>query len=228
LQKQEIIAELQSLADSKYQKFSSGLLPGTEAIIGVRIPELRKIAKDLAKEDWKKALKILSDNSFEEILLQGLVIGYAKANPEEILSALEEFVPKINNWSVCDSTVMTLKIAKKYPGTFFSYAKECIDSGTEFSVRFGLVMMLDYFVDEEHVSAVLSSINEALLDGYYAQMAAAWAISVCYVKFPEITEKWYKTTNIDDWTFNKSIQKIKESYRVSKEDKKRLSLLHLH
>jgi len=85
--------------------------------------------------------------------------------------------------------------------------------------------MLDHFVDEEHVSSILASVNEALLDGYYAQMAAAWAISVCYVKFPEVTEKWYKTTTIDKWTFNKSIQKIKESYRVSKEEKKRLSLL---
>lgn len=225
MQKQEIVAELHSLADQKYQKFASSLLPGTEAVLGVRIPDLRTIARRLAEEDWKKALHILSDETFEEILLQGLVIGYAKAEPEEILSALEEFVPKINNWSVCDSTVMTLKIANKYPGTFFSYARECIDSGSEFSVRFGLVMMLDHFIDDVHVQSVLASVNEALLDGYYAKMAAAWAVSVCYVKYPELTNKWLQTTNLDTWTFNKSIQKIKESYRVPNEDKKRLSLL---
>jgi len=225
LSKQEILAELKELSDTKYQKFTSSLLPGTESILGVRIPDLRQIAKKMAAKDWKKALKDLSDDTFEEKLLQGLVIGYAKANPDEILMALEEFVPKIDNWSLCDSTIMTLKIAKKYPGTFLSYARECIDDGREFYIRVGVVMMLAHFIDEMHISSVLSTLNEIKSDDYYAKMAVAWAVSVCYVKFPDFTNEWLLETSLDDWTFNKSIQKIKESNRVPKEDKKRLSLL---
>jgi len=225
LSRREILAELESLSDSKYQKFTSSLLPGTASIMGVRIPDLRAMARRLADNNWKSALKDLSDDTFEEKLLQGLIIGYAKANADEILSELEIFVPKIDNWSVCDSTVTTLKIAKKYPGTFFSFAKECIDDGREFFIRFGVDMMIFHFIDENHISSVLSILNEIQSDDYYAKMAVAWAVSLCYVKFPNITDKWLLETSLDDWTFNKSIQKIKESYRVSKEDKKRLSLL---
>ena len=100
-------SELEGLAEPEYQKFSASLLPGVENILGVRIPKLRVIAKRIAKENWKEFLEDAKDDSFEEILLQGLVIGYAKANPTESITALDAFLPKIDNWSVCDSTAMT-------------------------------------------------------------------------------------------------------------------------
>ncbi|HJJ57222.1 MAG TPA: DNA alkylation repair protein [Methanocorpusculum sp.] len=220
-----IRTELESLKEKSYKEFSSSLLPGTENIIGVRIPILRSIAKRLAQEDWKKSLLNLTDDTFEEILLQGLVIANAKDEPEEILNALEQFVVKISNWSICDSSAAALKIVKKYPGTFFAYAKECIDDGREFHVRFGLVLLLFHFVDGEHILAILQIVDDAILDGYYAKMAASWLISVCYVKYPDITETWMKSAHIDTWTFNKAIQKIRESRRVPDRDKERLSLL---
>ena len=214
-------SELEGLAEPEYQKFSASLLPGVENILGVRIPKLRVIAKRIAKENWKEFLEDAKDDSFEEILLQGLVIGYAKANPTEIITALDAFLPKINNWSVCDSTAMTLKAAKDHPA-YFGYAQSCIAEGTEFSVRFGLVLLMSHFVSDEYIESVLETIENAKLPGYYAKMAAAWAVSVCYVKYPERTEEWLSSAKLDDWTFNKSIQKIKESLRVSKEDKLRL------
>ena len=213
--------ELLSLAEPKYQKFSASLLPGVDNILGVRIPNLRIIAKRIAKENWKEFLYDAKDDSFEEIMLQGLVIGYAKANPTEIITALDLFVPKINNWSVCDSTAMTLKAAKNHPA-YFGYADACIQEGTEFSVRFGIVLLMSHFVSDEYIDSVLEKIETAELSGYYAKMAAAWAVSVCYVKYPEKTEEWLKEAKLDDWTFNKSIQKIKESLRVGDEEKKRL------
>lgn len=214
-------SELLSLAEPEYQKFSASLLPGVDNILGVRIPKLRVIAKRIAKENWKEFLDDAKDDSFEEILLQGLVIGYAKANPTEIITALDAFIPKINNWSVCDSTAMTLKAAKNHPA-YFGYADACIAEGTEFSVRFGIVLLMSHFVSDEYIDSVLEKIGDAKLPGYYAKMAAAWAVSVCYVKYPEKTEEWLKESNLDDWTFNKSIQKIKESLRVSDAEKKRL------
>ena len=214
-------SELLSLAEPEYQKFSASLLPGVDNILGVRIPKLRVIAKRIAKENWKEYLDDAKDDSFEEILLQGLVIGYAKANPTEIITALDAFIPKINNWSVCDSTAMTLKAAKNHPA-YFGYADACLAEGTEFSVRFGIVLLMSHFVSDEYIDSVLEKIGAAELPGYYAKMAAAWAVSVCYVKYPEKTEDWLKESNLDDWTFNKSIQKIKESLRVSDAEKKRL------
>ncbi|HJJ66661.1 MAG TPA: DNA alkylation repair protein, partial [Methanocorpusculum sp.] len=138
-------SELLSLAEPEYQKFSASLLPGVDNILGVRIPKLRVIAKRIAKENWKEFLDDAKDDSFEEILLQGLVIGYAKANPTEIITALDAFIPKINNWSVCDSTAMTLKAAKNHPA-YFGYADACLAEGTEFSVRFGIVLLMSHFV----------------------------------------------------------------------------------
>lgn len=214
-------SELLALAEPEYQKFSASLLPGVENILGVRIPKLRTLAKSIAKENWKEYLEDAKDDSFEEILLQGLVIGYAKANPTEIITALDAFIPKINNWSVCDSTAMTLKAAKNHPA-YFGYADACLAEGTEFSVRFGLVLLMSHFISDEYINAVLEKIEEAELPGYYAKMAAAWAVSLCYVKYPKKTEEWLVSANLDDWTYNKSIQKIKESLRVSDADKVRL------
>ncbi|HJJ31670.1 MAG TPA: DNA alkylation repair protein [Methanocorpusculum sp.] len=224
--KREIIREeLESLAEEKYRKFSSGLLPGSDNLLGVRIPKLREIAKREAKADWRAYLKDASDGSFEEIMLQGLVISYAKAAPEEICKALDIFVPKVDNWSVCDSTAMTIQSVKKHPDIFFSYAKKCIAEGTEFSVRFGIVLLLAHFITDEYYKKVLALLNRREFPGYYAKTAAAWAVSVLYVKYPDETEEWMKDCLLDDETINKAVQKIKESYRVTPDAKQRAELL---
>ena len=222
---EEIREELETLSEEKYRKFSSGLLPGLENLLGVRIPNLREIAKREAKAGWREYLAGASNDSFEEIMLQGLVIGYAKATPEEICQALDCFVPKIDNWSVCDSTAMTISAAKKYPDIFFAYAKDCIAEGTEFSVRFGIVLLLAHFITDDYYKEALALLNKREFPGYYAKMAAAWVVSVAYVKYPVETELWMKDCLLDDETFNKAVQKIKESYRVSKEAKKRVEMM---
>ena len=209
----------------QYRKFSSGLLPGSGNLLGVRIPSLREIAKREAKAGWHEYLAGASDDSFEEIMLQGLVIGYAKAAPEELCRALDCFVPKIDNWSVCDSTAMTISAAKKYPEIFFAYAKKCMAGDTEFSMRFGIVLLLAHFINDEYYTEVLALLNRHEFPGYYAKMAAAWAVSVGYVKYPVETELWMKDCLLDDETFNKAVQKIKESYRVSKDAKKRVGMM---
>ena len=215
----DIKSELIRLADPKYRSFSSGLIPGADNIIGVRIPDLRDLAKRIAAGDWKGYLKEAADDSFEEIMLQGLVIGYAKADPGEITAALTYFIPKIDNWSVCDSVVMGLKTVKKHQETFWKFIQPYLDSEKEFFVRFGVVMLLSYYVDEKYIQAVLKRLDTITHDGYYVKMAVAWAVSVCYVKFPAITHAYLENCSLDDGTYNKSIQKICESYRADEEAK---------
>ena len=95
--------QLFELAEENYQKFSSALLPNINNILGVRLPTLRKLAKVIAKDDWRRFISMADSDYFEEVMLQGMVIGYAKADIEEILQYATDFIPKIDNWSVCDS-----------------------------------------------------------------------------------------------------------------------------
>ncbi|WP_319379524.1 DNA alkylation repair protein [uncultured Methanocorpusculum sp.] len=215
----EIKSELIRLADPKYRTFSSGLIPGADNMIGVRIPDLRDLAKRIATGDWKNYLREATDDSFEEIMLQGLVIGYAKGQPDEIIAALTYFIPKIDNWSINDSNAMGLKIAKKHQDTFWKFIQPYLDSNLEFFVRFGVVMLLSHYVDEKHISLVLERLDTITHEGYYVKMSVAWAVSVCYVKFPEITHAYLENSSLDNATYNKAIQKICESFRADEEAK---------
>lgn len=218
-----IKSELLRLAEPDYGAFSSKLLPGTGGVLGVRIPALRELAKKIAKGNWKGYLSGALDDSFEEIMLQGLVISYAKAEPAEICSALTDFIPKIDNWSVCDSMTMGLKAADKYPVYFWEFAQPYLDSADEFKARFGFVLLLSHYITPAYIDRVLERLARPAAEGYYCKMAVAWAVSVCYIKFPEKTELFLTNCPLDDWTFNKAIQKTRESYRVSAEAKERLN-----
>lgn len=220
---QAVKQELNTAAETKYATFSSSLLPGTKNLLGVRIPILREIAKREANTGWKEFLHAADDSSFEMVMLQGMVIGYAKATPEDIITELEMFVPKITNWSICDSTIATLKLAKKYPKPFFTFASSCMKSNSEFTVRFGIVMLLMHFINDTYYKSVLNLLNHPTFPGYYASMATAWAVSVLYIKYPKETDIWLSSCILDNQTFNKAIQKIRESFKIDKKTKERLN-----
>lgn len=202
-----------------FQKFTARLLPGVEHILGVRLPALRKMAKQLAKGDWQAYLQTACDDSYEEIMLQGMVLGYAKGNLQEKEPFLRAFLPKIDNWSVCDSACSTLKLAKTQPEEFWDFLSEYLHSPREYEVRFVLVQMLDYYVNEDYLARVLAAIDSVDLKFYYVQMAQAWAISICYREFPERTLPFLKENHLDDFTHNKALQKITESLKVPKDEK---------
>lgn len=202
-----------------FQKFTARLLPGVEHILGVRLPVLRKMAKQLARGDWRTYLQTACDDSYEEIMLQGMVLGYAKGNLLEKEPFLRSFLPKIDNWSVCDSACSTLKLAKTQPEEFWHFLSEYLHSPREYEVRFVLVQMLDYYVNEDYLARVLEAIDHVDLKFYYVQMAQAWAISICYREFPEQTLPFLKENHLDDFTHNKALQKITESLKVPKEEK---------
>lgn len=217
---EEIRKELLTMVDKKYREFHSNLCPGTTNILGIRVPVLRAYAKELVKQNkWKEILEWENMEYYEEVMLQGMMIGLAKMSIEETFFYLEKFVPRIDNWAVCDVSCAGLKIAKKYLEEMWKFLQKYITSNQEFEIRFAVVMMLDFYLKEEYIHKVLSILDDIKHDGYYVKMAIAWTISVAYVKFPEITLAYLKKNTLEDFTYNKSIQKIIESNRVSKEEK---------
>lgn len=206
-------------ADEKYQTFSAGLLPNVGGIIGVRLPVLRKMAKKIAHGDWQGYLKTAQDDYFEEVMLQGLVIGYAAGGAQSLLSAVADFVPKINSWSVCDSFCIGLKFVKDNRECVWQFLQSYFHSQREYEVRFAVVMLLNFFVEEEYIERVLFVLHGVAHGGYYVKMAVAWAISQCFVRFPALTMAYLKENRLDDFTFNKALQKITESLCVDKETK---------
>lgn len=217
----DIKERLRLLADKKYQEFSSGLVPGCKNMLGCRIPALRILAKEIAKSDFRYYLEHALDDCFEETMLQGFVIGYAKMDITERLSFAKMFIPKITDWSINDGFCSTFKAATKNRDEVWQFLLPYAQSDKEFEVRVAAVMYMDYFLTDEYIDRVLEKLFLMKQDDYYAMMGIAWALATAYAKFPKETEKAL------DWewpkeTFNKAIQKMCESYRVSEEDKRKL------
>ncbi|WP_418409549.1 DNA alkylation repair protein [Alistipes sp.] len=205
--------QLLELCEPKYMKFTSALMPGVENVLGIRLPLLRKIAREIAAGDWRAYLAQAGDFYFEERMLQGMVISYARCDPAEKLEHVTRFIPKIDNWAVCDCFCWRLKAAERQP--MWEFIRPRFRSEAEYEVRFAVVMALGNFVDQAHIEDLLQLLDGIRHEAYYARMGVAWAVSVCYIKFPERTHAWLESCSLDDWTFNKSLQKIVESYRVS-------------
>lgn len=228
---EEVRETLRTLVDDEYRIFNKSLIPGddTARMLGVRLPKLREIAKKIAKEQGRDYLTELEEKELqgdiyhEELLLHGCIIGYLQCDMVERKELLARFVPNIKNWAVCDSSCMTYEFMKNDPEQWFVYLLKYANSDRVYDVRFAVVCLLDHFITETYIDRVLEVLKRISVDEYYVQMAVAWAVSVCYVKFPEKTEALLKENCLDDFTHNKSIQKIRESYRVPKEDKERLN-----
>ena len=214
-----LVIYLKSLGDESYKSFSQKLIPNTDNIIGVRSPQLKELAKQIAKGNFEEYLEVCRTGSHEEIMLQGLVIGFSKVPIDKVLIFTKSFVPKINNWAVCDSFCSVLKITNKYKEQLFEFLKEYLYSDSEFEIRFGVVMLMDYFIEDEYMDRIFEIFNCIKHDGYYVKMAVAWAISVCFVKFESKTLDYLDKCSLDDFTYNKSLQKITESNRVQKDKK---------
>lgn len=208
--------ELYKLADEKYKKFQSSLCPNTDNIIGVRMPKIRQIAKQISKEGGIKFLDTYKPEYYEEKLVYGMVIGYTKMTIKERQKYLDKFIPTIDNWAVCDGACSTYKFTIDNQEKMWDYIQKYVNTNNEFEVRFSVVMMMIYYINDEYIDKVLEIYNNINLDKYYVKMAIAWGISVAFVKYEEKTMKFLKSKNnkLDKFTYNKSLQKIIESYRV--------------
>lgn len=219
MNQQELRERLIDLAEPKYQKFAASLLPDAEKMFGVRLPALRKLAKEMAQDDWRAFWENASFDYFEERLLAGMVIGCADMALEERLSRIAGFIPLIRNWSICDSFCAGLKFTKKHPDEVWNFLQPYLQSTAEYEVRFGVVMLLDFYITEPYLNRVFELLDAVKHDGYYVKMAVAWAVSLCYIRFPDQTMKYLRQNTLDSFTYNKALQKMIESYRVDDQSK---------
>lgn len=200
-------------------KYTSNVIPNSKPFIGVRVPELRKIAKEIAKEDYQYFLENCPDDYYEQQTLQAFVVGYAKDNIGTILSYADAFIPKIQDWAVNDSFCQTFSIARKYRERVWEWLQPYAKQNDEFSQRVVAVLLMSHFLVDEYIDDVLAIMNQLKNPGYYTKMGVAWCVATAYAKYPLKTMAFMKHNELDDWTYNKSIQKMKESFRVSDEDK---------
>lgn len=210
--------QLEELSEEKYRVFTAGLTPGRENILGVRLPALRKLASKIVKEDWRAYLREASGDTMEELMLQGMVIGACKADIDEVLVLAADYIPKIDCWSVCDSFITSLKNAKKHSEKMWDFIQQYLYSEREYEIRFGVVMLLNY-ITPEYAPMVFEHFDRIKHEGYYVKMAVAWVISIYYVNLPEITLQYLRKNQLDDFTYNKALQKITESLKVDADTK---------
>ena len=152
-------------------------------------------------------------------MLRGLVIAYARMDVDERLDEYRKFIPLIDNWSVCDSFCNTWKPKKNEREKVWDFIVPYLRTDDEFQMRFSAVMMLALFITDDHIDDVISLLNSADNDGYYFRMAKAWTLSVCFVKYPDITMPYLEKGTLDEETLRMTVRKIIDSYRVSDEMK---------
>ncbi len=222
----EIIREkLKELSESEYAKFNKKLCPDTKKqILGIRIPKLRILAKEILKqEDWKEFIEEADINCFEETILKGLVIAYSKIELKEKIKLVKEFIPYMDSWAITDTFCPTLKIKPVELEEIWNFILPYTKSEEEFEARFSIIMMLDYYITNEYVDKVIKTIDGIENNAYYVQMAKAWVIAEIGIKFNEKAMKYLEGENkLDKFTYNKALQKMIESYRISDETKKLL------
>ena len=216
----KIREQLLAMADPAYRDFNASMIPGIGPSIGIRIPRLRALAREIARSDaWRDVLRDDNCPYHEERMLQGMVIGAVRCPVDEKLELVARFVPKIDNWALCDCFCWKLRSKEREP--MWRFIQPYFDSPREYDERFAVVMATANFIDAEHLEALLRRFEAFHHEGYYARMGVAWAVSVCYVRFPERMRRWLADAcPLDAWTFNKSLQKIVESLRVSDDDRR--------
>ena len=215
----EFIKELEGMRDIQYKEFHEKIIAYDGEVIGVRSPIIKEMAKEIAKGDWKGFLAQEKGKYYEETVIRGLVIGFIKEDREIVKREIEKFIAEINNWGVCDSFISNLKIIKKNKEYFFPLIKSMGKSDNQWKIRFSLVCLLGYYLEKEYLEEIFKICSGIKNKEYYVQMAQGWLISVLFVKFRNETLDYLKNNTLDSWVQNKGIQKIRESYRVSAEDK---------
>lgn len=229
---------LENEIESGYQKFNSNIVRTSQPLLGVRMPFLRSVAKQIVKDDeWQEFLNQKpihdQDNEHGEIyeltMIRALVVAsVAKSQTFEWLQAqLASFVPTIENWAICDCFSAELKVTKKYRAEMIEPLERYLDSGREFEVRFGVVMLMNYYLEDEYIDYTLAKLTTIECSDYYVMMGVAWALSFAYIKYPEKTEPLLTTHRLTKETHNKTISKICDSYRVTADVKERLRGLRI-
>ena len=217
---------LEANSRQKYRQFTGSLNPGSRyPVMGVRVPLLRELAKKLAKEYGINAVDMLSDDSQEEVLLQGFVIAYSKMPLAEKKPYIDNYIAKCDNWSLIDSFVSTFHFNRKDEALMWRYLGEYRKSKQTFTVRFVLVMMLNRYLKDEYINDILEYCSNIDSEEYYIEMAQAWLLATAAINYFYDVELILKDGKLNMFTHNRTIQKAVESFRISAENKERLRAL---
>lgn len=213
--------KLISLEDKKYKEFHSKLCPGVNNIIGIRVPILRNYAKELIQTyKVEKLLKDIDNEYYEEIMLKALLIGLDKNNDiEQTFKYIKDFIPLIYNWAICDTFCAGLKITKKHKKEMRNFILKFKNSEKTYEIRFTIVMILDYYIEETLLEDNFKIFSQIKKEDYYVEMALAWAISVCLIKYYDQTLILLNKYKFNDFVYNKALQKACESFRISSDKK---------
>ena len=216
---QEQLFEMQDLG---YREFHSKLMPTVDKgkIIGIRTPQLRKFAKEFAKTEEKELfLNTLPHLYYEEDNLHGFLLEMEK-DYAVLVEKVDRFLPFVDNWATCD--MMRPKVFKKHLPELFEYVKVWIESKHTYTVRYGIGMLLSFYLDEEFDEKHLEMVAKIRTEEYYVNMMIAWYFATALAKQWDAAICYIENQKLDKWTHNKAIQKAIESYRVTKEQKEYL------
>ena len=219
MNKSKLYRKMYDLQDLKYRDMQIRIIPTVEpaSVIGVRTPELRAMAKELLKAgEYKDFLEDLPHKYFEENQLHAFIISGIK-DLRECMEELEKFLPYVDNWATCDQ--MSPKIFKKHREVLFAHIKEWIRSDKTYTVRFGVGMLMEHFLDDDYDPKYPEMIAGLRSEEYYVNMMIAWYFATALAKQYESILPYIEQKRLDDWTHNKAIQKSLESRRIVDEQK---------
>ena len=223
--RKEIRDELKKLADEKYREMQKTIIPTADpdSIIGVRTPELRKMAKALVKrDDIDEFLSDLPHKSFDENQLHAFVLSEMK-DYDACMEKLNAFLPYVDNWATCDQ--MSPKIFKKHKAELLKQVKVWLKSKETYTVRFGIGMLMEHFLDDDFDPAYPKMVSRIRSEEYYINMMIAWYFATALAKQYDAVIPYIEEKKLADWTHNKAIQKSVESYRITDEQKAYLKTL---
>ena len=222
---EEIRRSLFDLQDIKYRDFQAKLIPGkdTEIMIGVRTPELRKLAKQMLKrEDIGEILRDLPHRYFDEDQLHAFIVSGIKEYGK-CMEELMRFLPFVDNWATCDQ--MSPGVFKKHRPELLAEIREWLGSEHTYTVRFGIGMLMQHFLDEDFDPAYPELVAGVHSEEYYVNMMIAWYFATALAKQYDAVLPFIEGRRLDPWTHNKTIRKAVESYRISDEQKEYLKSL---
>ncbi len=223
----EVTKRLFEFQDKKYAEFQAKLTPGIpkEAFIGVRVPEIRKFAKQYIKDtEFNMFIKDLPHKYYDENILHGALISQMK-DYDTCIAAVDEFLPYVDNWAVCDT--MSPKVFKKNKKELIVKIKEWISSDHVYTCRFGIEMLMTHFLDEDFKEEYLEPVAAIHSQEYYVNMMIAWFFATALAKKWDKAILYIENYQLDKWVHNKTIQKARESYRITEEQKDYLKSLKL-
>ena len=222
---EEIQKELFARQDEGYRDMQIRIIPNVapERVIGVRTPELRKLAKELAKrEDIGVFLDALPHEHFDEDQLHAFILSEMK-DYEQCISEVERFLPYVNNWATCDQ--MSPKIFRKHKADLLKHIRKWIKSKETYTIRFGVGMLMEHFLDADYDPKYPEWISKLRSEEYYVNMMIAWYFATALAKQYETVLLYIEEHRLAPWTNNKTIQKAVESYRITPEQKEYLRTL---